>query len=88
MPPALALLAVAALRLRRDAGAGEAAPAHRVLAPGLALGLLPSVVACQDGPPLRPAALLVVAAGLVAPRRARPRPCRPRWSPPCSARAR
>jgi hypothetical protein len=66
VPPALALLAVAALRLRRDAGSGAPAPAHRVLAPGLVLGLLPSVVACQDGPALRPAALLVVAAGLVA----------------------
>jgi hypothetical protein len=62
VPPALALLGVAALRLRRD----PAADAIRQLAPGAALALVPSVIACQDGPPARPAALLGVAALLVA----------------------
>jgi hypothetical protein len=62
VPPALALLAVAGLRLRRD----PQADAARALAPGLALGILPSLVASLDGPPLRPAALLVVAALLGA----------------------
>ena len=58
VPPALALLAVAALRLRRD----RSAAAYRTVLPGLGLALLPSVAAAGHGSAWRPALLLGLAA--------------------------
>ena len=58
LPPALALLAVGLLRLRRD----PVARARRVLLPALGLGVLPSVLAAADGDARRPAILLALAA--------------------------
>ncbi|WP_158220930.1 DUF2157 domain-containing protein [Kineosporia sp. R_H_3] len=62
LPPAAALLAVAALRVRRERGAAV----WRVLAPGAGLALGPSVLASAGGGDLRPWVLLAVGAGLVA----------------------
>ncbi|WP_088290638.1 SCO7613 C-terminal domain-containing membrane protein [Kineosporia sp. A_224] len=61
LPPAAALLAVAALRVRRERGAAV----WRVLAPGAGLALGPSVLASAGGGDLRPWVLLAVGAGLV-----------------------
>jgi hypothetical protein len=57
VPPALVLLAVAGPRLRRD----RSFAAYRALLPGLTLALVPSVIACADGSPWRPAVLLGLA---------------------------
>jgi hypothetical protein len=62
VPPALALLAVGGLRLRRDRSAG----AYRALLPGLALALVPSVLACSSGSAWRPALLVASAAVAVS----------------------
>ncbi len=61
VPPAVALLAVAVLRLRRDRGASP----WRVLPPGIAVALVPSLVAAATGGGLRPALLLGVGGVLV-----------------------
>ena len=62
LPPAVALLVVAALRVRRERGAAT----WRVLAPGAALALVPSVLASAGGTALRPWLLLAAGAALVA----------------------
>ena len=62
LPPALALLAVSAFRLRRD----RTTQAWSTLAPGLGLALLPSVLASGDGSPARPTVLIVAGALAVA----------------------
>jgi hypothetical protein len=62
IPPALALLAVAALRLRRRGTNG----ALSVLVPGLALLTVPSVLASASGTPIRPVAVLAYSAVAVA----------------------
>ncbi len=61
LPPATALLVVAALRVRREHGAH----AWRALAPGAGLALVPSILATTAGGDLRPALLLAVGAALV-----------------------
>ena len=61
VPPALALLAVAALRRRRD----PSVDLRETLWPGLALLFVPSVLACLGGGAIRPAALLGVAAAMI-----------------------
>ncbi|MDQ1286540.1 MAG: hypothetical protein QG622_105 [Actinomycetota bacterium] len=68
VPPAMVLLAVAAVRSWHDRSvdSGPRLDSRRHLVPGLTLALLPSLVASQEGSAWRPAALLVLAgAGLV-----------------------
>jgi hypothetical protein len=60
LPPALALLAVSAFRLRRD----RTTQAWSTLAPGLGLAVLPSVLASGDGSVARP--IMLIAGGAVA----------------------
>jgi len=62
VPPAVALLAVSAFRLRRD----RSTQAWSTLAPGLGLAVLPSVLASGDGSVARPIVLIVAGALAVA----------------------
>jgi hypothetical protein len=60
LPPALALLAVSAYRLRRD----RSTQAWSTLAPGVGLAVLPSVFASGDGSVVRP--IVLIAGGALA----------------------
>ncbi|HEX2810177.1 MAG TPA: hypothetical protein VHN80_28765, partial [Kineosporiaceae bacterium] len=61
VPPALALIGVSAVRLRRD----RSGRAWSTLVPGLSLGLLPSVIDAAQGTALRPTFLIGLGALMV-----------------------